>query len=65
MSGQANTAREILKGARQTLGLTYAAFAIELGINKGTLSRYETGKLPMPRTVELAVRGLLADAKEV
>jgi transcriptional regulator with XRE-family HTH domain len=65
MTEQVNKARETLRAARHSLGLSYAAFAVELGINKGTLSRYETGKRPMPRTVELAVRGLLADAREV
>jgi transcriptional regulator with XRE-family HTH domain len=65
MSEQVNGAREVLQAARQSLGLSYAGFALALGINKSTLCRYEAGHLPMPRTVELAVRGLLADAREV
>ncbi len=60
MSVHSVDAKNTLRDARQTLGLTYEAFAVALGINMSTLSRYETSKLPMPRTVDLAVRGLLA-----
>lgn len=43
---------------RVTLDLTQAEIASELGIQPNTVSRYETGDLKVPKTVELAIEAL-------
>lgn len=48
-----------LRLARLAAGLPYADFAAAVGISKGMLSKYEGGKNPIPRKVELAVRAVL------
>jgi transcriptional regulator with XRE-family HTH domain len=60
MSGQVCEQGVRLQSARRETGLSYAAFARELGISKSSLSRYETGELPLPRKIELALIGLRA-----
>lgn len=40
---------------RVTLDMTQAQIAVELGLQANTVSRYETGDLSIPKTVELAL----------
>lgn len=49
-----------LKIKRVTMDLTQAQLAKELDINHNTVSRYESGDLTIPRTVELALEALEA-----
>lgn len=51
------TSRE-LKIARAVLGLTQAELAEILEIATNSISRYETGAQPIPKTVELAIEAL-------
>lgn len=43
-----------MKRRREALGLTQAQLARELGLDSITVSRYERGVSPIPKTVELA-----------
>ena len=43
-----------MKRRREALGLTQAQLAREMGLDSITVSRYERGVLPIPKTVELA-----------
>ncbi len=52
-----------LKSAREKFDQTQEQFAARLGIGRPLLSRYETGKLEIPKVVELAVQGLLEKYK--
>jgi transcriptional regulator with XRE-family HTH domain len=45
---------EEMKRRREVLGLTQAQLARELGLDSITVSRYERGVHPIPKTVELA-----------
>lgn len=45
---------EEMKRRREALGLTQAQLARELGLDSITVSRYERGVHPIPKTVELA-----------
>ncbi len=47
-----------LKGIRTKAGLSAKFLATELGISPMTWSKYETGKIPVPRPVYLATRYL-------
>lgn len=51
------TGREF-KIKRVILDKTQAELATELGIQANTVSRYETGDLNVPKTVELAMEAL-------
>ena len=46
---------EELKIRRATLGLSQSELAEELELTQNTVSRYEIGKLPIPKLVALAV----------
>jgi transcriptional regulator with XRE-family HTH domain len=48
------TGREF-KIKRVILDMTQAEIATELGLQPNTISRYETGDLKIPKTVELAL----------
>jgi transcriptional regulator with XRE-family HTH domain len=43
---------------RVTFDMTQADIAKELGLNSNTVSRYETGGLPVPKVVELSMEAL-------
>lgn len=43
---------------RVTFDMTQADIAKELGLNPNTVSRYETGGLPVPKVVELSMEAL-------
>jgi len=45
--------------ARKALGMSQAALAQELGLTQETISRYETGALPIVPEYHLALAGLL------
>lgn len=45
---------EEMKQRRESLGLTQAQLARALGLDSITVSRYERGVHPIPKTVELA-----------
>ena len=45
---------EEMKRRREALGLTQAQLSRELGLDSITVSRYERGVHPIPKTVELA-----------
>jgi transcriptional regulator with XRE-family HTH domain len=47
-----------LRGARERLGMTQLALAVELDLDNTTISRYERGKRKITRVVELAVKAL-------
>jgi transcriptional regulator with XRE-family HTH domain len=56
------TGRELRK-QRLLLGLTQRELAERLGMARNTITRYERGFLPkVPKYVELAIRGLVAEA---
>jgi transcriptional regulator with XRE-family HTH domain len=57
------TTREF-KLIRAFLEMTQAELASELGIQPNTVSRYETGDLKIPRTVELAMKMLERQLQE-
>ncbi|MGB4862384.1 MAG: phosphoglycerate dehydrogenase [Tepidiformaceae bacterium] len=44
--------------ARTALGLSQSAIATVLGVDQGTISRWESGKVRIPATVELALASL-------
>ncbi len=43
---------------RNLMDLTQAELAFKLGLNPNTISRYENEDLPIPRTVELAIKAV-------
>jgi transcriptional regulator with XRE-family HTH domain len=47
-----------LRAARKQLGYTRAELADALDLVQETIADYETGKRPIPRTVELAMQAL-------
>lgn len=53
-----------MKVARAELEMSQADLAKELDINSNTVSRYERGDLEIPRTIELAIEGLLCRQRE-
>ncbi|MDX2054030.1 MAG: helix-turn-helix domain-containing protein [Polyangiaceae bacterium] len=52
-----------LKYARKALGLTQSELGRELGVESETVSRWETGKMPITRMVQVAMAGLLKGNK--
>jgi len=53
-----------LKIARVTLDMSQIQLADAIGITQNTISRYETGTLPIPRLVEIAVTCLVERAEK-
>jgi transcriptional regulator with XRE-family HTH domain len=51
-----------LLAARRRLGLSQKKLAALLGVARETVNRYESGALPIPRWLPLAVEGLEARA---
>jgi transcriptional regulator with XRE-family HTH domain len=43
---------------RKELNLTQTELAVKLGITQGTVSRFETGTLPIDKRTELAIEAL-------
>jgi transcriptional regulator with XRE-family HTH domain len=50
--------KSILKQRRERLGLTQAELAAHLGVASNTVSRYETGSLPIPAHMDLVLEAL-------
>lgn len=46
---------DTLRTLRILAGLTQLGLAASLGVHRTTVARWETGKLPIPRWVELAI----------
>ncbi len=49
---------------RNALSLTQSALAALLGVQQSTVSRWESGKLPLDERTDLALEALAARAKE-
>jgi DNA-binding transcriptional regulator YiaG len=64
MSKQQLTNGEKMKAARQSLELTQAQLADELGVKANTVYRWESGILDVPKIAELAVETLVSRAKK-
>lgn len=52
-----------VRTARTALGLSQAELAVKLGVHQTTISRFETGDLPVDERTELALDALLLRAK--
>jgi DNA-binding transcriptional regulator YiaG len=63
MSKQQHSKGEKMKAARQSLELTQAQLADELGVKPNTVYRWESGILDVPKIAELAVETLVTRAK--
>ncbi len=50
--------KNTLKKRRGRLGMTQADLAAELGVASNTVSRYETGSLPIPAHMNLVLEAL-------
>jgi transcriptional regulator with XRE-family HTH domain len=48
---------------RTEKGLTQEVLASMLGLDRGTINRYENGKRKIPPTLELALKGLELDGR--
>jgi transcriptional regulator with XRE-family HTH domain len=59
MSGDMMDMRTI----RRELNLSQAEFADKLGLHQSTVSRFETGELPIDRRTELAILALSAGSE--
>ena len=49
---------DTLRTLRTLAGLTQSGLAASLGVHRVTVARWETGRIPIPRWVELAMRSL-------
>lgn len=49
---------ETLLALRTLAGLTQSGLAASLGVHRTTVARWETGRSPIPRWVELAMRAI-------
>lgn len=49
-----------IRDARSTLGLSQAGLAAKLGVHQTTVSRFETGELPMDERTALALEALIS-----
>lgn len=54
--GDSEMAPEELRARRAASGMSYAGYAAACGLSKASLSRYESGRWPIPLKVALAVR---------
>jgi DNA-binding XRE family transcriptional regulator len=50
--------KNTLKKRRGRLGMTQADLAVEVGVASNTVSRYETGSLPIPAHMNLVLEAL-------
>jgi len=50
--------KDELKKRREMLGLTQIAFAERIGVTSTTISRYETGLVPIPQGMALMLEAL-------
>jgi transcriptional regulator with XRE-family HTH domain len=54
-----------IRAIRADLKLSQAELADKLGLHQTTISRFETGDLPIDKRTELAVLALQSDLKKV
>jgi transcriptional regulator with XRE-family HTH domain len=54
-----------IKAIRDSLGLTQAQLAAQLGVTQSSVSRFETGEIIPDRRTILAVQALHASAKSI
>jgi DNA-binding XRE family transcriptional regulator len=59
MTDVAQPGPKAVRFARKAMGLSQSSLAAELGLTQETISRYETGVLPIPAEYRLALAGLL------
>ena len=52
-----------LKAARILLGMSQPEFGRLLGVNSDTVSRWETGKTPVPKTADMLLEWLVWEQK--
>jgi DNA-binding transcriptional regulator YiaG len=57
------TGKEV-KAARTRLNMNQQAFAAALGVNQGTISRWEQGKIPVPEIAARLIGRLAAERKK-
>jgi transcriptional regulator with XRE-family HTH domain len=50
--------KDELRKRRERLGLTQTSFADTIGISANTVSRYETGSMVIPKSMELILEAL-------
>ncbi|QPQ55576.1 helix-turn-helix transcriptional regulator [Allosphingosinicella flava] len=55
----------IVRETRLALGLSQADLAAKLGVHQTTVSRFETGDLPVDERTQLALEALIARNKPV
>jgi transcriptional regulator with XRE-family HTH domain len=48
---------------RERLGLTQTELAKRLGKSRPTIARYESGELPVPKAIEMALKVVEAEEK--
>ena len=48
---------------RKRLGLTQTELAKRLGKSRPTIARYESGELPVPKAIEMALKVIEAEEK--
>jgi transcriptional regulator with XRE-family HTH domain len=51
-----------IRATRRALGLSQAGLADKLGLNQATISRFETGNLPIDERTKLAIEAIAARA---
>ncbi len=54
-----------IRSLRQELGFSQSELAAKLGLNQSTISRFETGELPVDERTRLALEAVTAAVKAV
>lgn len=52
-----------VRSVRQELGLSQSELGAKLGLNQSTISRFETGELPVDERTRLALEAVTSAAK--
>ena len=55
--------KDTFRRKRERLGLTQEEMAKRLDMNRGTIIRYESGKFPIPKVVEMAFKVIEEEEK--
>jgi transcriptional regulator with XRE-family HTH domain len=53
----------LFRRKRERLGLTQTELAKRLGKSRPTIARYESGELPVPKAIEMALKVVEAEEK--
>jgi hypothetical protein len=56
---------ENIRDIRRQLGLTQIEMAERLGLHQSTISRFESGELPVDKRTALAAKALLAQSSSI